>query len=249
MFFVLSKILGAFLKPLLWVAIILIIGIWRKRRLKRSIWIALVITFFFGNSYIANRVMTWHEYPMQDLEDYAQYDYAVVLGGFSRNRLDNGRLEFNESGDRLIAALDLLRTNKVNKIIISGGDGSLYKTGINEANEVLSYLKMVGYDSEQFIIEPTSKNTYQNAVNTAKLIPDSANVLLITSAFHMPRAAKCFKKQNIKFTPFPVDYLMDGSSQYSPNALLVPTGTAFHKWEILLKEWVGIFAYRMTGKI
>ena len=178
-----------------------------------------------------------------------QFDVAVVLGGYSRNRLENGRLELNEAGDRLIAALDLLRTKQVKRIILSGGDGSLYKTGINESAEVLIYLKSVGYKTDYIQVEANSKNTFENAANTAPLIRKNEKVILITSAFHMPRATACFNKQSIKHKPYPVDYLMDGSSSFSPSNLLIPDGMAFEKWEVLLKEWVGYFAYKFSGKL
>lgn len=249
MFFVLSKIIGALLKPLLWVVLLLLLGLWKKKYMRKSLWISLVLVFVFGNKFLANKVMSAYEYPLQELNFAKKYDYVVVLGGFSRNRLDNGRLELNEAGDRLLAGLDLLRIGQVKKVIISGGDGSLYRTGIDEASEVKQYLEQVGYDTDKIIIEPKSKNTYENAVNTAKILSDSSKVILITSAFHMPRAAKCFSKHNIDFTPYPVDYLMDGSSPYSPSGILIPSGTAFKKWEILLKEWVGLIAYKVSGKI
>jgi uncharacterized SAM-binding protein YcdF (DUF218 family) len=249
MFFILSKIIGALLKPLFWVIVLMLFGLWKRTYLKKAVWLSFIIVYFFGNSFIANKVMTAYESPMQYLQEDDTFEYAVVLGGFSRNRLKNGRLEFNESGDRLIAALDFLRTGKVQKIIISGGDGSLYKTGIDEASEVLAYLKSVGYNQDNIIIEPESKNTYQNAVNTSKLLPKGASVLLITSAFHMPRSEKCFRKQGIAFKTFPVDYLMDGSTPYSPSGMLIPNGAAMNKWEILIKEWVGLAAYKLSGKI
>lgn len=249
MFFILSKIIGALLKPLFWVIMLMIYGLRKPQYLRKVTWISFIIVYFFGNSFIANKVMTAYEAPMQYLQQTDTFDYAVVLGGFSRNRLKNGRLEFNESGDRLIAALDFLRTGKVKKIIISGGDGSLYKTGIDEADEVSKYLNSVGYADSNIIIEPNSKNTYQNAVNTAKLLPKNAKVMLITSAFHMPRSVKCFEKQKVKFKAFPVDYLMDGSTPYSPSGMLIPNGAAMNKWEMLIKEWVGLLAYKLSGKI
>lgn len=197
---------------------------------------------------MVNQVISVYEYPIQIIHRNDSFDVAVVLGGYSRNRLANGRIELNEAGDRLIAALDLLRTHQVKKIILSGGDGSLYRTGIDEANEVLLYLNGVGYDTSKIIVEPNSKNTFENAVNSATLIKPNEKVVLITSAYHMPRAAACFKKQKIEFTPYPVDYLVDGSNKLSPESILIPDGSAFEKWEILIKEWVGFAAYKLFGK-
>jgi len=249
MFFILSKVIGVLLKPIFWILLLLILGIWKSKWRKKCLIWAAVLTFLFGNKFIVNHIIEWYEYPQVKLEQADHFNVAVVLGGYSRNRLENGRLELNEAGDRLIAALDLLRTNQVDRIILSGGDGSLYKTGIDESNEVLTYLKSVGYDTQRIIVEPKSKNTSENAVNSAKLIQEKESVILITSAFHMTRASACFKKQNVVHTAYPVDYLMDGSSSVSPSNLLIPDGMAFEKWEVLIKEWVGYAAYRVTGKL
>ena len=249
MFFILAKIVGVFLKPILWVLILLILGIWKSQWRKKCLIWAAILTFTFGNKVLINSIVGAYEAEQVELSPTDTFDNAIVLGGYSRNRLENGRLELNEAGDRLIAALDLLRTDKVRHIILSGGDGSLYNTGIDEANEVLIYLNDVGYDTTKIIIDPRSKNTYENAVNSATFIGKNSKNILITSAFHMPRASACFTKQNIQFTPYPVDYLMDGSSHISPSNLLVPDGMAFEKWEVLLKEWVGYIAYKISGKL
>jgi uncharacterized SAM-binding protein YcdF (DUF218 family) len=249
MFFILSKIIGALLKPIFWILLCLLVALWKNKWRKKLVITSVIFLFLFGNKYLVNQVISAYEYPMKTLTAQDSFDVAVVLGGYSRNRLDNGRLELNESGDRLIAALDLLRTGKTKRIILSGGDGSLYRTGIDEANEVLIYLNDVGYDTTLITVDPNSKNTYENAVNTAALLKPYEKVILITSAFHMPRSVGCFKNQHVQFTAYPVDYLMDGSNKLSPESVLIPDGMAFEKWEIILKEWVGVLAYKVSGKI
>jgi len=249
MFFILSKIIGTLLKPIFWILICLLLALWKNKWRKKLLITAILMVFIFGNKYFVNKTLSAFEYPIQYLEKSDTFDYAIVLGGYSRNRLKNGRLELNEAGDRLVAGLDLLRTKRCKYLILSGGDGSLYNTGINEAAEVLQYLSDYGYDTSKIIIEPNSKNTFENAKNTKKLITKNSKIVLITSAFHMQRSMGCFKKQGLYPTPFPVDYLIDGSNKISPESLLIPDGMAFEKWEILVKEWVGLFAYKISGKI
>ncbi len=249
MFFLLSKIITPFIKPICWIFLALIIAIVKKKWRIKFIWVAVLLTFIFGNKFLVNKVLSNYEYKIVQLNEQDTFDYAIVLGGYSRNRLSNGRLEFNEAGDRLIAALDLLRTNKCKKVLLTGGDGSIYNIGISESKEVFIYLKENGYSKNDFIIESQSKNTYENALNCAQILPKNSKILLITSAFHMKRAKGCFDKLGVKTTPFSVDYLTEGNGKVSPDNLLVPDGLAFEKWEILLKEWVGLLAYKMSGKI
>jgi len=249
MFFILSKIVGALLKPIFWILLCLLLALWKNKWRKKLLIASVLMVFIFGSKYLVNQTLTTYEYPIKYLDKNDTFDCAVVLGGYSRNRLKNGRLELNEAGDRLITALDLLRTGKVKRIILSGGDGSLYETRIDEANEVLVYLNEVGYDTAKITVEPNSKNTYENAVNSVALLKPNEKVILITSAYHMQRSMGCFKKQGLSPTPFPVDYLVDGSNKISPESILIPDGMAFKKWEVLIKEWVGILAYKASGKI
>ena len=72
-------------------------------------------------------------------------------------------------------------------------------------------------------------------------------VLLVTSAFHMPRSVGLFRKQGLDVVPWPVDYRSTGTEGVgididNPPDNILTTGTA-------LREWVGLIAYRLTGQI
>jgi len=71
---------------------------------------------------------------------------------------------------------------------------------------------------------------------------------LITSAFHMKRAQACFKKQDVKFDVFSTD-LYTGELEYTPFDLFVPNVGAIKTWTILIKEWLGMIAYKVAGYI
>ena len=95
MFFVLSKIIGVLLKPIFWIVLLLLIALWKNKWRKKLIVTSIILIFLFGNKYLVNVVVGGYEYPMKTLSEQDSFDVAVVLGGYSRNRLDNGRLELN----------------------------------------------------------------------------------------------------------------------------------------------------------
>jgi uncharacterized SAM-binding protein YcdF (DUF218 family) len=102
--------------------------------------------------------------------------------------------------------------------------------------------------------ENQSRNTYENAVYSKKIIDELSQKglieskkpwLLITSASHMYRSVKIFEKQEIPIIPIPVDYQTALSLQWREFDL---TEGAF-LWNRLLHEYIGLLAYQLTGKI
>ncbi len=181
------------------------------------------------------------------------YDIAIVLGGFSSsNAYPRDRIHFQKGADRLTNALELYFQGKVKKIMLSGSSSNIIGERVSESERVKTTLKKLGFPMENLITEERSRNTRENAEFSKKTIEDlfeaDPKVLLVTSSFHMPRALGCFKKEGLEVTPFATDlYSFDFS--WSPNSWLIPNSGALVKWNILLKEWMGIFAYKIAGYI
>ena len=76
---------------------------------------------------------------------------------------------------------------------------------INSSGEIL---KEWGIPSEAVLIEGRSRNTYENAIETKKLLKARQidKILLITSALHMPRALATFRTAGIDAIPSPSGY-------------------------------------------
>src|SRR5690606_15779763 len=107
----------------------------------------------------------------------------------------------------------------------------------------------LGVAAERLTLENRSRNTHENAVFTRELLaPESGEVwLLVTSAFHMPRAVGLFRKAGFPVVPWPVDYRTSGEEGvglFRDNAAdaLQATTTA-------IREWIGLAAYYLSGRI
>ena len=254
MFFLLSKLLQFLIKPIVWVLILLAYA-WLGRRpqwKRRTLLTAIGLLFVLSNQAFFNLVIrAWEPDLLTADQIHEPYDIAILLGGFSNPNIEPGadRHNLNDRANRFVNALELYRTGKIRKLLVTGGNGSLLQDGPLEANETRSFLLALGIPESDIIIEPASRNTYENALFTQRLLKEkypNARCLLLTSAWHIRRASACFGKAGLATTPFPVDYLSE-QWQFTPDKLLVPNARTFALWELVIKEWVGYGAYWVRG--
>jgi len=213
---------------------------------------AVSLFFFFTNPFLINQVYHWWEYsptPMEGITE--QYELAIILGGFtSPLNHPRDRLHFHKGVDRFSNGLELFFQGKIKTILLTGASSRLVGEKISESYQMEKYLRKAGFPMDRILIEGESKNTWENATMsmelTKKNYPNPPKILLITSAFHMKRALGCYKKVGFQVVPFATDYY-----GYPPSPSLfswiLPDTKGFHKWNILIREWVGIIAYWIAG--
>lgn len=254
MLFYLSKLLYIFLKPLVWVTFSFICFFVFKKKVwkQRFLGFGVLVLLAMSNPGLQNIVLKWYEGESTPLSAVtADYDYVILLGGFSNLDKASGMgYSMNERGNRLMTTLELYKSGKADKILISGGAGDIWQDKESEAVVVKNFLIGLGLDSMDIITEHKSRNTYENAVFTRQLlqqIKPNAKCLLVTSAFHMPRAKGLFLKQNIHITAYPTDFINRPLNR--PDHIIIPSSKALWTWEFIIKEWIGITLYRMAGKL
>ena len=134
------------------------------------------------------------------------------------------------------------------KVLITGGSGRLTRTQFREAHDMAAVLSILGIERDRLIIESEARNTRENAV-LAKRLADprpGETWLLVTSAFHMPRAVGCFRRIDWPIIPFPVDYRTEGQPAWWPPRLDLVGGLG--SLGLAVHEWVGLAAYRLTDR-
>ena len=194
----------------------------------------------------------WETSPVKvsDLND--DYDIAVLLGGAMRYyNSTTERLVYGSSVDRMLASAELYHNNKVRKILISGGSGSMVYKDAKEAPLLAEALLDAGVAKDDLILETNSRNTHENAIESARILKENypgARVVLVTSAYHMRRSMGCFKKQGIEAIPFPCDQ-QSGKQAYTPDKIIIPGAVNLVAWEKLFHEWLGVVVYKITGYI
>lgn len=254
MFFIFSKILLFLLSPIIWIFALLIWTIITKNGIqkKRLLWFTLIVFYFFSNSFIAEEFVRAYEERDQTYTTLkSDFDVAIVLGGFSSYNVKQEMVAFHSATDRLMAGIKLYKTGKAKKIMLSSGSGSILKPNEKEALYIKDYLLEIGIPLQDLIIESASKNTRENAVKSAEILNKNyakGKFVLITSATHMPRAKRCFKKAGLSVVPFAVDHQSE-PRKFVLDHLFIPNTESFKNWNCLTKEWAGLIAYKLAGHI
>ena len=253
MFFVLSKVISWIIMPTSLIVLcmagsLFIKNAWLKKWLFR---LGVFFLIFFTNPFFAKLAMNlWEPDPIEYARINKRYGWAVVLAGITNpNRLPLDRTHFNKGADRLTHAIDLYKLKKINKLIISGGSGVLSFEGKPESLALKEFAMSAGVRARDIVIDTLSRNTWENAKNTRRILVEKGaqdEVLVITSAFHMRRAAGCFEHLGVHHDTFPTDYY-GGPFRFTPDELIIPNLYALQLWTILIKEWVGILAYKVAG--
>ncbi|MFM8448606.1 MAG: YdcF family protein [Haliscomenobacter sp.] len=255
MFFTASKLLYVLIQPIHWIFFLLALVVFHKRpRVKRLAGIlALTLLLAGTNRGLLNLVCAWWETPPLAM-DHIQtpYQTGILLGGYTNAAAwpRDGRIALNSSANRFVQALELYQQGKIQRILVSGGWGGLLgKPRMLEARNTREHLIRLGVPAEDILIETQSRNTWENAQFSARLLhkqPTPGRLLLITSAWHMPRALRCFRKAGLEPAAYPVDYIRHQSRSWWQDALTFQPDI-LQRWEALIKEWVGILAYTAKG--
>jgi uncharacterized SAM-binding protein YcdF (DUF218 family) len=175
-------------------------------------------------------------------------DGILVLGGAVEPALSlsYGETVFNSAVARVLAGIALARKHPEAKLALIGGEGGFVTVGLPESRATLGLVIEQGIAPERVILEERSRSTHENAVYAKQLIRPApgATWILITSAFHMPRAVASFDAVEWPVIPYPVDYRIDPQTGLRPNfSLLDGLGAG----SLAGKEWAGLLGYRLMG--
>ncbi len=256
MFFVISKVFWALVQPVSLI-FLLLLGGWLltlagRRRLGLTSG-ALGLLLFAASSFTTLGVLLIG--PLENR--FAQpatmppeVNTIVMLGGATSGRVSTARqiAELSEAGDRLTETLRLAMLYPEALIVLSGDSGLLVADGEPEAETAARFFEGLGIARERLVLESASRNTDENAELTKAMLGDDPDVVvLVTSAFHMPRSVGLFRKAGIAVVPWPTDYRSAGEESFGIEVIepLSNLETA----SVAMKEWIGLAVYHWTGRI
>lgn len=257
MFFYLSKIFWFFAQPLnfsillMALTFIALVLAWRRTAVTTAACAFLILGLGAWTSLGALLMHPLEDRFQRPVALPEKIDGIVVLGGgFEAGvNLVRGGYELNSSGDRFVEAAILAARHPEAKVVITGGTGTMILEGEADGVTAPRLLTALGVAPERLILESRSRNTYENAVLTKEMVKAKPGEtwLLVTSAFHMPRSVGLFRKAGFDVVPWPSDYRTSGKetigiAQDNPQDSLQNMSMAF-------REWVGLFVYRITGRI
>ena len=262
MYVYLSKLLPLFIYPLGLVSLIilLVLIIEKRDRFPRGLLIAgLVILWLASNrwvSYGLARSLEWRDLPS---EITAQVEVIVLLGGGTEpGDPPRPMAEINAAGDRVLYAARLYHEGAAPIILASGGNVEFAgDRSSTPAAEMTELLLLLGVPFDAIWQQPNSQNTYEDALYSAEILAENeiSEVILVTSAMHMPRSKALFEKQGITVIPAPTDFTIteqNWSSAFNPYLgefviHLMPNASALNLTTNVLKEYIGMVVYSLRG--
>ena len=176
----------------------------------------------------------------------------MLLGGAEVPRLPPRIYdETNVFGDRITHAARLFKQGCAPRIITSGGKNRFIQDFPGSEADVSFRLLtgVFGIDSSRIICERRARNTYENGV-FVKQILDSLKlprtIILVTSAVHMPRSVKIFRKLGMTVYPAPTNYFEDAAYQ-NKLIMFLPSADALCRSTMAIHEIYGMISYRLLG--
>ena len=253
--FVLSKLLSFVTQPLSWVLALLGLGLLLQRRRPRAasalMWTALAILVLQGWEPLPDALLRRLEaqHPRPAPPDLQRYAGVIVLGG----ALEPAALwtaheqpALNSAAERMTAGIALLQREPGLRLLFTGGEGELLGSNMSEAERARRFYAEQGVDPQRLVFESASRSTHENAVLSARLpgVDPTLPWLLLTSAWHMPRAMATFQKAGWNVTPWPADYRAGLEADWSRYSL----AAGAQKWQTALHELLGLAVYRLTAR-
>lgn len=254
MYFVLSKTIGTLFLPSNVLMLLGVVGV-VFLLIRRSLWglrlligsfLALVVCAVSPLGYalllpLETRFPVW----IPTGEPYG----IIVLGGGVRIDVSAARNEpiAGFGVDRILYAAKLARDFPRMKIIYSGGSSNIQDDDAREADYAVRLFEYLGVPASRVIIERSARNTIENAVfvRSLRASETAEHWLLVTSAFHMPRAVGLFREVGIDIVPVPVGWLTGGGDD------LFRLATGFEglfRVNVAAREWMGLFVSRISGR-
>ena len=252
--FVVSQLLSAITQPLFWLALwwlLAMLLLSRQPRLaKRMLWSGLLGLGVLGFQALPDALLRPLEnrYAIPSAEHVAQHAGVIVLGGALEHPSSwqaHGQVPLGQSAERMTVPVGLLHQHPNLQLVFSGGEGRLLTTGVTEGQLAREFYQQQGLDMARVHIEQGSRTTRENAQYVAAALGarcHEAQWLLVTSAWHMPRAVPEFEAAGCRVTPYPVDFRTGTATHWTSYHM----ADSLLRWQLGLHEWLGQLAYVMT---
>jgi uncharacterized SAM-binding protein YcdF (DUF218 family) len=256
-FFVVSKIFWMFASPINLLLFTALVGVLlcfgRRARFGRGLALTAILilaaaaTLPLGVLLIA---------PIEDRfplppPDLPPPEGIIVLGGAINDGVSQARQEtiFNEGGERLTEAVVLAKRYPQARVVYTSGSSSFTGETSTEALQARKLMSQMGIPPERVTIEDKSRNTDENARFTAAIVhpQPSQRWIVVTSAFHIPRAMGIFEKAGFHPIAYPVAFRTRGRWRDDLRISFDPTRN-LRTFDIAVHEWIGLVAYWASGR-
>ena len=239
------KILPLIFSPLFFIISLVIFGlIIGSKKISLT---GVIILVILSMPIVSDKLIAYLEsdYELIKPSKVESADAVVVLSGMvktiqTKNGLD---YEWGEAADRIFVGIDLFKSNKAPVLILTGGKLP-WSIGVPEGEYLRDVAIDLGVPKKDILITENVENTDQEAKAIKKiLLLDNPKVILVTSAFHMPRAQLVFEAAGINVIPFPVDFII-GAEKLTFMSF-IPSAGSFASTSFFVREMIGRTYYSL----
>jgi len=243
----LIKILSALLYPLGLVFLLAILAkILPQSKITSMLKLGSFSVLIIASNPMAARMLVQSlekQHPQQPFSEINTHHAILVLGGGLRLPINPAlSTQLGAGSDRYWHAAQLYLAGKADTIIVSGGNVFKQPGYHGEAYYAARLLQSWGVPKAAIIAESSSRNTAQNISASTEFLKANniESVLLVTSAYHMPRALQSFKQLSVKVTSASADILI--RQRYSPPIMdWVPSAAALGLSTLAVHEYYGMW--------
>lgn len=178
-----------------------------------------------------------------DLMTLPKADAIILLGGGMGVHGKCGRPEMFAGSDRVWAAAQLYKAGKAPIVFVTGPNNIASTSGL---------LADFGVPTNVLRAVDGARNTEEEARGVCEELAgrkgERLKALLVTSAWHMPRAKMLFERAGLEVTPAPTDYEMHCAAEWPLSfGDFIPGAEALMRNGYAVKEWVARFCYWLKG--
>ena len=241
----LHKILPLIFSPLFFVLSIIIFGLIIGS--KKISFIGIVVLVIFSMPVVSNKLIAYLEsdYELIKPSKVETADAVVVLSGMIKTIQTKNGLDYEWGGavDRFFKGIDLFNLDKAPILIFTGGKLP-WSIGVPEGEYLRDVAIDLGVPKKDILLTENVENTDQEAKAIKKLLLlDNPKIILVTSAFHMPRAQLVFEAAGINVIPFPVDFIIGAQKITFMN--FIPSAGSFASTSFFVREMIGRTYYNL----
>jgi len=251
--FVISKLLSAVTQPLFWLAtwwgLALLLLNFRRSVAVAMLWGGLAVLGILGFRSIPDALLRTLEnrYSIPGVEIIDHSVGLIVLGGATGDPevfQAHGQVPLGESAERMTVSIALMRQHPKWELVFSGGEGRLFAAGVTEAQLAKVFYQEQGLDMARLKLENGSRSTRENARFVTQMLGDRCKQpwLLVSSAWHLPRAMNEFSATGCNVIPYPVDFRTGDRTHWTEYSL----ANSLLRWQMALHEWLGLLVYELT---
>jgi uncharacterized SAM-binding protein YcdF (DUF218 family) len=241
----LHKILPLIFSPLFFILSIIIFGIIIGS--KKTSFVGVIILIICSMPIVSGKMIAYLEsdYELNRPSEIDTANAIVVLSGMVKTikTKDSLDYEWSEAVDRFFAGIDLFRLNKAPTLIFTRGKVP-WSIGLPEGEFLREEAIKLGIPKKDILLTENVENTDQEAKAIKKLFSiDNPKIILVTSAFHMPRAQLVFEAAGINVIPFPVDF-KTGAGKLTFMSF-IPSAGSFASTNFFVREMIGRTYYNL----